>query len=350
MERIIVDDNVSAFYAMQLKQRLDDLEQSGMGKDESGNVVTVSADQVVTQGTEIGGITIGANRTAFYAPNVEIPEQEKVTVTPLVTTGTKIANIKVGNTLSSVYAPNSETVEVTPIQTNGVRVATIKIGNRTETLYAPEVQSDGSGSTVDISGKLDAPARPGTAGQVLATNGQGVNYWTTMTSGEGGTTIITGDGAGPMPLLKDITLTENVSTIVISADDNGNPLSIAEGFYIEGELEVASENTAQYFTVSIGGSASTSDVPIMSSHTISISRATYIDVYAKQVAPKKWLVEARSKLTKYDTPTALGTNVGQLGYDCWNGLNNPNEVITRIAIGFSTSNVGKNSKIKIYGR
>lgn len=349
MDRIIVDDKASALYAVQLKERLDALEQSGMGKDEDGNVVTVSADQVVTTGTEIGGITIGGTRTAFYAPEVSVPEAEKVTVTPLVNNGTKIANIKVGNNLQSIYAPSTEAVTVTPELNNGTKIATIKVGNKTSTLYAPEIINDGSGATIDLSGKLDVPAVAGTNGQVLATDGNGNNYWTTVEGG-GETIIHTEGGDGPLPLLKDIVLTENVSSVVITSDDAGNPLNLTDAFYIEAEFKTTSDNQARYFTVSIGTTANETNIPFMSTHTINTDRATYADVYAKQIAPKQWKVEARSKTTMYETPTSLGTGIGQLGYDNWNGLNNPLTAISRINISFSTANVGKNTKIKLYGR
>lgn len=349
MDRIIVDDNASALYMLQLKQRLDEIEDSGIGKDEEGNVATIKVDQVIKSGTEIGGVTVGTKRTPLYAPVVEIPEAEKVTVTPLVDSGTRIANIKVGSETKSIFAPNSETVTVTPVQTSGTRIAMIKVGNNTQTLYAPEVHTDGSGSTIDISGKLDAPARPGTAGQVLATNGQGVNYWTTVSSG-GGDTIITGDGDTPMPLLNEITLTEDVSSIIISEDNNGQPLNITSGFYIEAEFELATTNKTNRFNVSIGNSSSENNVLISANHVLYTDRFTYADIYAKQIAPNRWLVEARAKATMYEAASGVGTSVGQLGYSNWNGMNNPPSVVNRVVISYNTNNFGKNTKIKLYGR
>ena len=349
MERIIVDDNASALYMLQLKQRLDEIEDSGIGKDEEGNVATIKVDQVVKSGTEIGGVTVGTKRTPLYAPAVEIPEAEKVTVTTLVDSGTRIANIKIGSETKSIFAPNSETVTVTPVQTSGTRIATIKVGNNTQTLYAPEVHTDGSGSTIDISGKLDAPARPGIAGQVLATNGQGVNYWTTVSSG-GGDTIITGDGDTPMPLLNEITLTEDVSSIIISQDSTGKPLNIASGFYIETNFEPAATDKASRFNVSIGSSDSATNVLISANHSIYTDRITYGDIYAKQIAPNRWLVETRVKTARYETASGVGTAVGQLAYSNWNGSDNPPAVVNRIVLSYNTNNFGKNTKIKIYGR
>lgn len=318
MDRIIVDDNVSAFYALQLKQRLEELEQSGMGKDEEGNIVTVTADQIINEGTEIGGITIGGTRTAFYAPNVETPE--------------------------------AITVEVTPIQMSGTRIATVKVGNETKTLYAPQIQQDGSGSAIDLSGKLDAPATQGTAGQVLATDGSGNNYWTTIEAGEGGSTIITGGGEGAYPLLNSFTLTEDVSSIIISEDSNGNTLSLTEGFYIEAELEQASSDRAKFFNVYIGSSSSEANVLISANHALNTDRFTYADVLAKQIAPNRWLVQARAKSTMYEAANGAGTAVGQLGYSNWNGMNNPPAVVNRIVLSYNTNKYGKDSKIKIYGR
>lgn len=312
MDRIIVDDNASALYMLQLKQRLDELEQSGMGKDEEGNVVTVKADQVINEGIEIGGITIGGTRTAFYAPE-------------------------------------ATTVEVTPLQTSGTRIATVKVGNETKTLYAPEVHTDGSGATIDISGKLDAPATQGTAGQVLATDGSGNNYWTTIEAGQGGSTIITG-GEGAYPLLNSFTLTEDVSSIIISEDSNGNALNLTEGFYIEAELEQASSDRAKFFNVYIGSSSSETNVLISANHALNTDRFTYVDVLAKQIAPNRWLVQARAKSTMYEAANGAGTAVGQLGYSNWNGMNNPPAVVNRIVLSYNTNNYGKNSKIKVYGR
>lgn len=382
MERIIAEDHAAALYAAQLKDRIEALEQGGAARDDDGNIVTVSVDQVVKTGTEIGGITIGATRTPLYAPAVEIPEATKVTVTPLTSTGTKIANIKVDNTLHSLYAPAGEQVTVTPALANGVKIGTIQVGNNTQTLYAPEIVDDGSGGTVDISGKLDAPATPGTSGQVLATNGQGTTYWTNNGSGSGssvsvtsrlssgtniasitvdgkttqlyapasggGSTIVTGGGA--FPLLKSIQLTEDVSSIVISEDDNGNALNLTEGFFIQAEFELATENRAQYFNVSLGGSDSENNVPVSTNHRLDTTRFTYADIYGIQVAPQQWLVETHTKQNMYDGASGVGTSVGNLSYNNWNGFNNPPATVNRVVISFNTSLFGKNTKIKLFGR
>ena len=380
---IHAEDHAAALYAAQLQTRIDEIEAGGSAVDEHGDPVTIAADQVVKSGTEIGGITIGSKRTAFYAPVVQVPEASKVVVTPLTNTGTKIANIKVDNTLHSIYAPAGEQVTVTPALSNGVAIGTIKVGNTTKTLYAPEIIDDGSGGTVDISGKLDAPATPGTSGQVLATNGQGTTYWTsngsgggstvtvtprlssgtniaTITvngtatqlyapaSGGGGSTVVTGGGA--FPLLKSIKLDEDVSAIVISEDDSGNGLSLTEGFFIQAEFELASENRAQYFNVSLGSSDSDNNVPVSTNHRLDTTRFTYADIYGVQVAPQQWLVETHTKQAMYDGATGVGTNVGNLSYNNWNGFNNPPATVNRVVISFNTSLFGKNTKIKLFGR
>lgn len=383
-QRIGVDDNASAVYSSLLEQRIAALEQGGMGIDDEGNVVSVAADQVLTSGTEIGGVTIGTTRTAFYAPEVEIPEATKVTVTPLVNSGTKIANIKVNGDLHSIYAPAGEQVVVTPSLNNGTAIGTIKVGNNTTTLYAPEIATDGSGTTVDISGKLDAPAAPGNNGQVLATNGQGVTYWTDNLSGGsegstvsvqqiqstgtkiasitvdgartdlyapvgGGDTIITEGGDGPLPLLKTITLNEDVSSIIVGEDESGNELNITEAFYIEADFKNSSTNPAKYFVVSVSGDR-TNYANVHQNVTLNTTSSTFADVYAKQIAANRWLVETRSKATKYEVASGLGTGVGQLGYNNWNGHLNPASNIKSIKISYNENTYGKNTVIKIYGR
>lgn len=382
MGSFIAEDHAAASYAFELKQRLDALEQSGMGKDDQGNVVTVSADQVVTSGTEIGGITIGSNRTAFYAPAVQIPEASKVTVTPLTDSGTKIANIKVDDTLYSVYAPTGEQVTVTPALNNGTAIGTIQVGNTSTTLYAPEIVDDGQGGTVDISGKLDAPSTAGTNGQVLATNGQGTTYWTDNGSGGGSTVTVTQNvtsgtkiatvtvdgtatsiyaptssgggnvvaGDAPLPLLCDLMLNEDVSSIIISQDDEGNALNITEAFYIVADFELAETDRARYFTAYVGETGNATDTPIFSIMNISTTRGTYADVYAKQIAQSQWLVEARTKTTMYEAANGVGTSLGELAYSNWNGFNNPPSTVNRITIGYDTGNYGTNTRIRLYGR
>lgn len=351
MERIIVDDGASASYLMQLKERIDNLEQNGMGVDEQGNVVTVSADQIVNAGTEIGGITIGGTRTAFYAPNVDIPEATAVTITPLTNEGVKIANIKVDDTLHSLYAPKAKEVSVQPELVHGTKIATITVGNETKTLYAPEVIQDETGATVDLSGKLDAPAVAGSNGQVLATDGNGNNYWTNMpTSSGGGTTIITGEGDGPYPLLNSVTLAEDVSSIIFSEDSNGNQLNIADGFYIEAEFEAATTNPATVFCIYLGDSNSNTNVPVCQAQSINTNKGTYAEAYVKQIAPNRWMAQVRSKNTMYEIASGLGTSVGNLGYNNWNGYNNPPAIVNRVVIKFNTNNYGKNSVIKLFGR
>lgn len=379
---IHAEDHAAALYAAQLQARIDEIEAGGGAVDEHGDPVSISADQVVKSGTEIGGITIGSKRTAFYAP--ETPEASKVTVTPLVNSGTKIANIKVDNTLQSIYAPGGETVTVTPALNSGVAIATIQVGNTSKTLYAPEVVDDGQGGTIDISGKLDAPATPGTSGQVLATNGQGTTYWTNNGSGGngstvtvtrnlssgtqiatitvdgqatqlyapsgsgGGSTVVTGGGA--FPLLADITLDEDVSSIVITSDDSGNALNLTEGFFIQAEFELATENKAQYFNVSIGETNSENNIPISTNHRIDTTRFTYADIYARQIAPAQWLVETHTKQAMYDGAVGVGTAIGNLSYNNWNGFNNPPSTVNRVVISFNTAMYGKNTKIKLFGR
>lgn len=384
MNRIIAEDHAAALYAASLEDRIEALEQGGPAIDEDGNVVKVSVDQVVTNGTEIGGITIGTKRTALYAPAVEIPDATKVVVTPLTNSGTKIANIKVDDTLHSIYAPAGDKVTVTPALNNGVQIATIKVGDETKTLYAPEIIDDGSGGSVDISGKLDAPANPGTSGQVLATNGQGVTYWTDNGSGSGSTVSVrqdlasgtrvatitvdgtataiyapaqSGGGGGsvvvsgePLPLLKELKLDEDVSSIIISEDDNGNPLNISEAFFIQAEIELASTGTkAQYFNISVGGDSST-NVPVSTNHRIDTTRFTYADIYAKQIVPNQWLVETHTKQNMYDGAVGVGAAIGNLSYNNWNGFNNPPSEVKRIVISYNTSLYGKNTKIKLFGR
>lgn len=384
MNRIGVDDNASAVYSSLLEQRVAALEQGGMGVDGEGNVVSVAADQVLTSGTEIGGITIGSTRTAFYAPEVEIPEVTKVTVTPLVNSGTKIANIKVDGNLHSIYAPAAQQITVTPALNNGTAIGSITVGNNTTTLYAPEVVPDGSGSVIDISGKLDAPATPGSNGQVLATNGQGVTYWTDNLSGGsggssvsvqqiqstgtkiasitvdgartdlyapvgGGDTIITEGGDGPLPLLKTVTLTEDVSSIIIGEDESGNGLNITEAFYIEADFKNSTSNPARYFVVSVSGDGSNYS-NIHQNVALNTTTSTFADVYAKQIAANRWLVETRSKSTKYEVASGIGTGVGQLGYNNWNGHLNPASNVKSIKISHNENTYGKNTVIKIYGR
>ena len=347
MDRIIVDDNASAIYALKLKERVDAIENGGI-VDGEGNVVTVVADQKISSGTEIGGITIGETRTAFYAPAVE---ETRVVVTPLVDSGTKIANIKVNDTLHSIYSPTAADVVVTPIQQNGTQIATIKVGNNTQTIYAPEIISDGSGSSIDLSGKLDAPSTAGTAGQVLATNGSGTNYWTTISNGGGGSITVEGDG--PMPLLKTITLNEDVSSVIISEDASGNALNLVDGFYIEAEFELATDNRARFFNVYLCGvdNPTVNDyIAVSSSHTLNTDRFTYADVYGKQIAPNRWLVEARTKNTMYEAASGTGLSVGQLAYSNYNAFNNPPTTIKSIMIGNNGGNYGRTTQIKIYGR
>ena len=83
------------------------LEQAcrSFAEDESGQRVTISADQVLTEGVEIGGISIGANRVAFYAPGNDVGD--KVTVTPIVESGTRIANIN-ENMWSELFLMNKQ--------------------------------------------------------------------------------------------------------------------------------------------------------------------------------------------------------------------------------------------------
>ena len=289
-----VDDVVSAYYAQG--------QGGGGAQDDQGNPVTVSADQVLTSGTEIGGITIGSNRTAFYAPS-----GSNVSVNNRQTEGVPIADITVDGQTKTLYAPVGEggdvtiegdTVTVTPLINTGTAIATITVNNNPSTLYAPANSGGGSSS--------------------------------------GGSSIL--------PLISTQTYNEAFSNAIF------NNLSINDSFYIEGILYKTTSSPAT--KVSLWGSdGSNGEKVLVSSLSVSTSANTYFSIYGKKVTEDgKWVCWARTATSPTASPSSSGTAVGGSSWHAFTGWNNDiGNIISYLRLGTSEGSYGYNTQISVYG-
>lgn len=95
-------------------------------------------------------------------------------------------------------------------QTGTVVLGAGDIGYDDTATYSADTVGEAVGTLKSqIMSKLDSPATEGTSGQVLATDGDGGRYWTTVQGGGGGTTDYT--ALSNKPQINGVTLSGNKS-------------------------------------------------------------------------------------------------------------------------------------------
>ena len=228
--------------------------------DPTGGVESVTVQQILDSGTEIGGVTVDGVQTSLYAPTPTsiIDDTAGSGATTKVWSASKTASELAGKS----------TVSLTANLTSGTQIAAVRIDNAANPtrLYAPNPTSiiddtAGSGATAkvwsanksytELSGKQNAPASAGTAGQVLGLNSSLQPVWTNAGGGGGsdvsvtqivstGTKIatITVDGSGtdlyaPNSGGSTVSVTQVVSTgtkiATITVDGTGTDLYAPSG-------------------------------------------------------------------------------------------------------------------------
>ena len=252
---VTVDDVVSAYFAQG--------QNGAHAQDDQGNTVTVSADQIVNSGTEIGGITIGNVRTAFYAPD----GGDNVTVYQRLNDGVPVADITINGNTQTLYAPaggeggstviQGDTVSVSPILNSGTAIATVTVNNNQQTLYAPAVSSGGG----------------------------------------------SGSGSTYLPEVYTFSASESFSNAIVTS------LNITDSFYIEGIFYKA--NSGQSNIVSLWGRYGTDPERLLvNSLSVNTNADTYFAIYGKRITNDgKWVCWAKTSNSPDGQPSASGTSV-----------------------------------------
>lgn len=152
----------------------------------------------------------------------------------------------------------------------------------------------------------------------------------------------------PLPLLATITLTEDAHTMNITTTDAGEPLSLTQMVYIEGEITPAVENPTEYINVKLGGKTNSSNKSIKTDGT------TYFQYTAEHIATGRYNVMMVTKASKYSSPGAIGMGVGAVLIDNWHGHSGEiPDVLSSVTITTNGSTAvffGAGTTFRIYGR
>jgi hypothetical protein len=181
---------------------------------------TVSTTQTQTSGTEIATINVGSTSTKLYAPTT--------TVTQTLTEGTEIGEVNG----TKLYAPSGGSdVTVTPIATTGTNIANIAVNGTTYNLFAPSSGGGGGSSGHNYS----------TTEQVVGTwiDGKPIyektyEFATALTINS---TSYIHSGITPANIKSLIGMPDII-------DVHGQSAPIMAGLYSDGEIALASLNTA----------------------------------------------------------------------------------------------------------
>ena len=193
---------------------------------------TVSVNQTLSSGTEIGGVVVNNVETKLYAPtpvnvvanpsetastdltkvtigstNYNIPVGSIVQANPTGTSGSNLTRIKIDGTDYNIPSGggSGSTVTWNQIQATGTKIAEISIDGNSTDVYAPT----GGGGSSTLSGLTDVNLSSPTNGQVLkydSTNQEWVN------ANE------SGGGASSLSNLSDVTITNPIDNQDLSYD------------------------------------------------------------------------------------------------------------------------------------
>lgn len=180
----------------------------------------------------------------------------------------------------------------------------------------------------------------------ITIDGATTNFYAPAEGGGGGGGGGGETGAGPWPLLKEVTLSEAVGTVAFSEDSSGNAINLTEGFYIEAQVE---KNTATAEYVYIGDGNGSSKV-MCDPQKISTQQQTYVRIEAKQLAPGRWVCHNYTGLTTYDSAVGAGNEINHVGYNSFGSFGGNIDAAKVVYIYAKDGNFGVGSTFKIYGR
>lgn len=319
-----VNDETSAYLAQM---------SAAKAEDESGQIVRITVDQKLKDGVEIGGISIGAQRTPFFAPE---SEKTSVTVQQTQKSGAVVGSVTVDGDTTVLYAPSQSTVSVSPTLTTGAEIGSITVNGTKSTLYAPQGGGGEGGSVVTVDQKLTS----GTEIGGITVDGTRTALYAPKSGGGG-------DSSPETELLEEVRLTETASIINVGVDDG---TYLYDKFYIEGAFYKNNSTAAAATNVNVYLTAGTNEKQIGGGMSLNTSADTYFAAQGEKMYDGKWTILMKTGNSSTAVPTGGGTAVGNFSWQTkTNADSNAPSRPTSISLRCSSGAFGTGTTLRFYG-